>query len=80
MLIHTYQRALIDQERREGFEKLTDSFLDEQAALFKLKIPYLLDRFHLNAVIDNRKQLQELLLKVKKMREEIRFFTNNGKK
>ncbi len=70
-LKRTFQKALIDPERRAAFGELSKTWTAEQGAMSYTKVPTVLDILFLTAAVDNRKRIEEVSSQLNILRSEI---------
>ena len=66
-LRRTYRDALLDLKRREAFDSLVRAWSSELGAMSNASVPTVLEVMLLTAVVDNRKNIEELIDKVEEI-------------
>jgi len=77
-LERSFLRALRDPGRREAFDRLVEAWGSEQGAMSVSGVPTVLDVMLLTALLDNRKRIEELGIRIDVLQAMLREATGQG--
>jgi len=69
MLRKLFQKALVDDERREAFNKIIEAWGVEAHAMSYLNLPTMMEAMLLTAVVDNRREIELIKRRIEELKK-----------